>query len=531
MPIDKKYQTIKTLFYESDDSSNTISTNCDELEENSENMEKKQSNDNPETAQENKPLQEQRVNDGDNTEETSEHEDEENQATTDEKQRLLMQRKFARGNVTRLYNKMKALIVDLDEETIEPGCIEAIMTNLTNKFEELKVIENNIQKVTELPNLDKEIEGFSSYEEKYEDATSLAISLKHKMDESTREETTNNPKNHVRFPPVKITPFSGRPGTMEFLEFYELFSKATEKLSIEEKFVILKSLLIPPSSSILVGMRLTSENYEEVVKKLMKKYASPKLIINRYVRLLITYEPTQKPQRNGEFSGRQLRNIYDTLQSYIRQLLLVDEEILTSERIIYEVLCCVMPPQLQMNFELSPLPKETIADFFEVFNQLVEIKETTEINTLQSYKPRFTHTQGHGPQNRVSLVTRRQNTSRPHQHGAGTTKTICQFCQGNHISTECRNNKIPIQERFKYLKDRNICSYCGNKNHIKIQCEKYKKRLISCKICFKTSHSTALHGAIPVFSKNVRFGTQPTNTNYSHNGGSSVNRPPNGQSK
>ena len=86
-----------------------------------------------------------------------------------EMERLLEQRMFARGHVTRLYNKIKGLFEAPGEEEIDFANIDGIMTNLTHKFEQLKMIENDIQRVSEIGELDKEIESFSQYEQKYEE--------------------------------------------------------------------------------------------------------------------------------------------------------------------------------------------------------------------------------------------------------------------------------------------------------------------------------------------------------------------------
>ena len=86
---------------------------------------------------------------------------------SEEKERLLIQRKFARSNVTRFYNKFKSLVEDSDVESVDFANLDAIMANLSQKFEQLKIIELDIQKATNLENLDKEIESFSMYEHKY----------------------------------------------------------------------------------------------------------------------------------------------------------------------------------------------------------------------------------------------------------------------------------------------------------------------------------------------------------------------------
>ena len=427
--------------------------------------------------------------------------------TSAEKERLLIQRKFARSNVTRFYNKFKSLLDDSDEESIDFANLDAIMANLNQKFEQLKIIESDIQKVTSLEDLDKEIESFSMYEHKYEEATASIVTLKHKIEETSKEDNTSDNKNtNIKFPAIKLQSFSGKPGSIEFLEFFELFAKATEKLQKADKCAILKSLLIFPASSIMSGLRLTSDNYDLIIERLHHKYASPKRIINRYVKLLVSFEPNRR-SRNGDFSARELRSIHDRLQSYIRNLLLVDTDILTSERIILELLLCSMPKCLQIQFELSSLPKETISDFFDVFNRLVEAREATEMNSYPNQKPKYQHQDSYnGTHQRISLITRRANANRPmaptrNQYNIGhQRRPTCEFCQGNHPTHECTSTKVPIAERFKYLKDRNMCTFCCMKGHVKLACDKYKRKTLTCKICHKSNHVTAFHGSIPVYS-------------------------------
>ena len=242
------------------------------------------------------------------------------------------------------------------------------------------------------------------------------------------------------------------------------------------------------------------------------------------MKLLVSFDPIKKNPRNSEFSARELRNIYDKLQGYIRNLLLVDADILTSERIILELLLCSMPKCLQIQFELSTLPKETITDFFDLFNHLVEARETTDMNSYQSNRPKWNQHEHHGNiQQRMSLISRRTNDRQSfatnQQSNAIGARRTCDFCQGSHPTSECTNTKVPIQDRFKFLKDKNVCTYCCRPGHTKYLCEKYKKRMMTCKICLKTSHCTSFHGAIPIYpNKTVRF-NQP----IQHQAGSTQN--------
>ena len=76
-----------------------------------------------------------------------------------------------------------------------------------------------------------------------------------------------------------------------------------------------------------------------------------------------------------------------------------------------------MPKCLQIQFELSSLPKETIFDFFDVFDRLVEAREATEMNSYPNQKPKWQNQDNYnGTHQRISLITRKANSNLPTPH-------------------------------------------------------------------------------------------------------------------
>ena len=64
----------------------------------------------------------------------------------------------------------------------------------------------------------------------------------------------------------------------------------------------------------------------------------------------------------------------------------VNSDILTSERILIELLLLKTPPSLQVEFELSNEPKETIEQYFQILEKLITARESAELNTLSPRK-------------------------------------------------------------------------------------------------------------------------------------------------
>ena len=103
----------------------------------------------------------------------------------------------------------------------------------------------------------------------------------------------------IKFPAIRLEPFSGRDRGMNFVEWVEVFGKASEHLSGQDRMLLLKSLLKPPASSVLAGIRISEASYDLILERLFKHYESDKLIINKYVKkLLILQAPVGKTTRN-----------------------------------------------------------------------------------------------------------------------------------------------------------------------------------------------------------------------------------------
>ena len=142
--------------------------------------------------------------------------------------------------------------------------------------------------------------------------------------------------------------------------------------------LLLKSLLRYPTAAVLAGVRFTGTSYDAIRDKLLKSYGSDKLIINRYVKKLITYQAPTASGR-GELNAKTLRRCYDDLNNILRQLMFVDADILTSERILVELLMIKSPQLLQVDIELSEKPKNTIQDYFTIHVKFITARECAEL--------------------------------------------------------------------------------------------------------------------------------------------------------
>ena len=141
-----------------------------------------------------------------------------------------------------------------------------------------------------------------------------------------------------------------------------MFSKSSEHLNQEDSVCLLKSLLKGNAASVLAGIRVTSTSHDTIVNKLFKTFGSDKIILNRYVKRLVLYDSQWKGhQTNGkEIPSKSLRKAFEYLQAIIRNLMYVSTDVLTSGRILIELLLLKTPQSLQIEFELSTKPRKQL---------------------------------------------------------------------------------------------------------------------------------------------------------------------------
>ena len=294
-----------------------------------------------------------------NDEVANENEVEDNADVPENTRKLKIKRKFSRSAFTKLNNKLLAAIEADEDETL----IKGYMMNLQQKFEDLKAIECQIQDAVEITELEEELNGFQSYEEKFEASVLMVTEIEERSETASNNDAEKEKQQHIKFPTIKLEKFSGRKNTMEFAEWFELFNASSQHLKEQDRTILLKSLLLPPASSVLAGIRITGASYELIIQKLFKSYGSDKILINRYLKRLLLFQPP--PSRpNQEIPARNLRRCYDELNNIIRNLLYVDSKILTSERLLVELLLLKTPQSLQLDIELSDKSKDTIENFF-----------------------------------------------------------------------------------------------------------------------------------------------------------------------
>ena len=117
----------------------------------------------------------------------------------------------------------------------------------------------------------------------------------------------------IRLPTIEIPAFDG--SILNWRIFFEQVDSAIHSephLFDSDKLTYLREALKSgPAKSIVVGLTLTSENYNEAIRCLQKRYDRPRVLHQAQVRKI--QEAT--PLKTG--SGQELRRMHDLLSQHI----------------------------------------------------------------------------------------------------------------------------------------------------------------------------------------------------------------------
>ena len=144
-------------------------------------------------------------------------------------------------------------------------------------------------------------------------------SEKEKQEETTRATEMNNPVSKtisMKLPKLEVKRFSRDP--KEYKSFKNSFEKAVNRSSDKaevEKFTYLKSFLTGETSRAVKGLAVTTENYEEALKVLDKRYGNVQVIVNSHFE-----ELTKLPVVHNNNDTAKLRELYDKIETNLRSL-------------------------------------------------------------------------------------------------------------------------------------------------------------------------------------------------------------------
>ncbi|XP_075553573.1 uncharacterized protein LOC142586207 [Dermacentor variabilis] len=227
----------------------------------------------------------------------------------------------------------------LQSPTIQVGELEEHLDLILEQADELKSVNESIEKKIDLQELDAELEACAAYTEKI-------CSIKTKIKRALRSQTANESRSttpsvtgnaseqeayHIgsvppatfqpvsattKLPKLEIGKFSG--DLRSWQKFWNQFESTIHKnstLPAIAKFQYLTSYLTGKAAAAIEGLPISDRNYDIAVKTLIERFGKEDVIIEDHMSRLLDVRPVHD-LRDIE----RLRSLYDEIRSGVRSL-------------------------------------------------------------------------------------------------------------------------------------------------------------------------------------------------------------------
>ncbi|XP_063630448.1 uncharacterized protein LOC134801785 [Cydia splendana] len=301
------------------------------------------------------------------------------------------------------------------------------------------------------------------------------------------QSTDLEPGNQRRLPKLELVKFDGN--VKSWLSFWGQFKKIHEDTVMDntDKYQYLLQSMTPNSSArqLVESYPPCAENYSKAVEALKARFARDDILIETYVRGLVTLM-----QQRGE--PKQLSNLYDNLQTHLQALetLGVTKDKFAS--MLFPMIESALPESVLRAWHRSRSESRDLANLMQFLRQDVESEERIKLartkieeTTLAEPKP---------PTACFVQLTEANKRKKEASDRQGETSTSCIWCsKDNHSAVECyKPAKMTVSDRIELIKDKKACLICLKGNHIAKKCKSFPK----CLFC-KKRHFTIMCADIP----------------------------------
>ena len=400
--------------------------------------------------------------------------------------KLKKSRNAHRMNASKLFDKFKNPNYDMITETPpydEIDELNSTIITIQNKHETIiKLDEKILELLSDDEDIADELDASTEFELKVQKFISRLKRLKQNLEvphananftpsaadaiaASLQQPTIVERKNDgVRLPKIEIPKFKGDP--LEWNSFRDTFTATihqNSKLSDIEKFTYLQSYVRDEAQQAIQGLPLSGENYDKAWQLLTERYGNSQLIRSSLMNKLIKVE---KPS-NG--SAKELRKLYDTIESNVRALESTGIDKQTLGPMLIPIVLEKLPNVVRLHLSRT-LGSNTwdITEFLKAINDEILAREN------------FDYLKGPETEN---------SKKRSSMNFGGAQRKFCRFCQSKeHYSDQC--TVVTAQSaRREILRKNRCCFNCLKPGHSKKDC----KITIKCFKCGITgNHPTAL---------------------------------------
>ncbi|UYV74109.1 hypothetical protein LAZ67_11002136, partial [Cordylochernes scorpioides] len=402
--------------------------------------------------------------------------------------RLKKKRAVNRSYLTKTCNKIESgldtlMIIELEE----------LLEQLNESFNELKLVDHEIETFLETDDLEKELQGVEEYREKYITWRFRANKKIRQSDfhgeniPNSNSRIDENEMRHyvpscttVKLPKLMISKFYGN-FRLTFWNSFDAAIHQNNSLNPIDKFNYLKSHLGGTALNTVEGFALSADNYEKAIKLLKDRFGREDILISRHMNNLLSMRPLKTSS-----DVRTFRELFDNLSFHIRSLESLNVSIDVYGQLLCPIIIKILPADL--NLELN---KELPTGY--VINDLITFLE----RQLTAREKSFRNEIGTGNEStsKPNLVNKHPKTRFYNEKPIATASELlnsvhksneCVFCgKDNHGSPKCDfAANISLNEKRSLMKKKGVCYKCLRPSHL----SKFCRNVVRCSICNMSSH-------------------------------------------
>lgn len=400
--------------------------------------------------------------------------------------------KKERSQVRRLFTRTIGQLKDkLKENTIDKIELESSFKVLEDKAERLFRLDEEIRE-TWLCETQAEEE---AYQQDYDDSEAyrdeyIIVRTRYEnviqtvaVDQvcEVNSGILQSPNRNFRLPKLELTKFDGN--VKNWIGFWGQFRKIDEDNSLDDddKFQYLLQAMVPGSKAreLVESFPPSGVNYQHAIEQLKSRFAKDELLIEIYVRELLSLVLNQATGRES----MPLSTLHDKLETQLRAL--------ETLGVTHERYSAMLYPLVE-----SSLPEDVMLAWERARNSRAEQEERDILASLLAFlrlevesEERFTLARSgfsfqSDTKSSVSKLDQVPTAACILASGSKTSsKDACLWCdKSSHTSLDCFNaKKLTIEAKKNLLKQKGRCYLCFKVGHNAKKC----KCFVKCLICEK----------------------------------------------
>lgn len=301
------------------------------------------------------------------------------------------------------------------------------------------------------------------------------------FDDDLQSVRSTNQKRY-KLPKIELQKFSGK--IIDWLSWWAFFEKIhiDNQLSAADKFQYLRQCVEEKTRAhdLVNAFPASAANYPKAVAALTERFGNKKLLTQVYIRELFQMGLENVQNKPG------ISSMYDKLVGHLRSLETLGVTVEQSTLFLYPMVESSLPEDIIIAWQRSSLyerdgsaeqpPKGNLDYLIEFLRQEVEREEQRSLMKNGFFESKEKSTTTKKPTAYATAAGLHVNSN---------SKPTCGFCGKDHPSQVCYSAKaMSLDERWKVIKDKKLCTKCLKSGHWALQCEVD----IKCDLCQKNHY-------------------------------------------